>query len=226
MIRVAIVDDQELVRTGFRMILDSESDIEVIGEAGDGAQGLTLVRTTKPDVVLMDIRMPIMDGVEATRRLSTNKHTRVIIVTTFELDEYVFEALRNGASGFLLKDAPAEQLVSAVRVVASGEALLSPSVTRRLIERFQIAAAAGPRSEADDVDRPTEPFSSLTDREAEVLVQMARGLSNSEIGEKLFVSETTVKTHVGRVLAKLQVRDRVQAVVQAYESGIVRPGQN
>ncbi len=217
-VRVAVVDDQELVRTGFRMILETEDDIEVIGEAADGRAGLELVRVMKPDVVLMDVRMPVMDGVEATRRLESNEHTRVIIVTTFDLDEYVFAALRHGASGFLLKDTPADQLVAAVRVVASGEALLSPSVTKRLIEEFQ-------SGDDEPVSRASKDlFESLTDREAEVLTEMARGLSNAEIGEKLFVSETTVKTHVGRVLTKLEVRDRVQAVVMAYESGIVRPG--
>jgi DNA-binding NarL/FixJ family response regulator len=231
MIRVALVDDQELVRTGFRLILESEDDIEVVGEAADGRAGLDLIRARRPDVALMDVRMPTMDGVEATRRLSEVSDTRVIIVTTFDLDEYVFAALRNGASGFLLKDAPADQLVAAVRVVASGEALLSPSVTRRLIEQFQdggpLPTSNGPA--ADGVDgsagsRPTNGLHALTERETEVLVELARGLSNAEIAEKLYVSETTVKTHVGRVLAKLDVRDRVQAVVVAYESGMVRPG--
>ncbi|MEM7272570.1 MAG: response regulator transcription factor [Actinomycetota bacterium] len=224
MIRVALVDDQELVRTGFRMILESEDDLEVVGEAGDGAAGLELVRTAKPDVVLMDVRMPVMDGVEATRRLEANQRTRVIIVTTFDLDEYVFAALRHGASGFLLKDTPADQLVAAIRVVASGEALLSPSVTKRLIENYQDehrGDGINPGQTVDSSDR----FESLTEREAEVLTEVARGLSNAEIAEKLYVSETTVKTHVGRVLTKLGVRDRVQAVVMAYESGIVRPGE-
>ncbi len=229
-IRVAVVDDQELVRTGFRMILDSEIDIEVIGEAADGSAGLDLIRSRRPDVALMDVRMPVMDGVEATRRLAEMASTtRIIIVTTFDLDEYVFSALQNGASGFLLKDAPADQLVAAVRVVASGEALLSPSITRRLIERFQIGgssppvAAAGATDPADQPDAATR-FDELTERETEVLVELARGLSNAEIAEKLFVSETTVKTHVGRILSKLDVRDRVQAVVKAYESGMVQPG--
>jgi DNA-binding NarL/FixJ family response regulator len=219
MIRVAIVDDQELVRTGFRMILESEDDFEVIGEAADGQAGLEMVRIHKPDVVLMDVRMPVMDGVEATRRLEANTSTRVIIVTTFDLDEYVFAALQHGASGFLLKDAPADQLISAIRVVASGEALLSPSITKRLIERFQ----AGPPAAAPSAEQPV--FEQLTEREAEVLIELAKGLSNAEIAEKLFVSETTVKTHVGRVLTKLDVRDRVQAVVMAYERGVVQPGQ-
>ncbi len=218
MIRVGIVDDQELVRTGFRMILESEEDLEVVGEAGDGQAGLEMVRTRKPDVVLMDVRMPVMDGVEATKRLADNPTTRVIVVTTFDLDEYVFAALQHGASGFLLKDTPADQLIAAIRVVASGEALLSPSITKRLIEKFQ---NDGPGPEPTAAGQ----FEELTEREAEVLVELARGLSNAEIAEKLFVSETTIKTHVGRVLTKLGVRDRVQAVVMAYESGIVRPGQ-
>ena len=219
MIRVAIVDDQELVRTGFRMILESEDDFEVVGEAADGRAGLDMVRVQKPDVVLMDVRMPVMDGVEATKRLESNLSTRVIIVTTFDLDEYVFAALRHGASGFLLKDTPADQLIAAIRVVASGEALLSPSVTRRLIERFQTEPPAAAPADEQPV------FDQLTEREAEVLTELAKGLSNAEIAEKLFVSETTVKTHVGRVLTKLDVRDRVQAVVMAYETGVVRPGQ-
>jgi len=217
-IRIGIVDDQELVRTGFRMILDSEDDFEVVGEAADGESSLAMVRARRPDVVLMDVRMPVMDGVEATRQLATSPDTKVIIVTTFDLDEYVFAALRHGASGFLLKDAPADQLVSAIRVVASGEALLAPSITRRLIEQFQ---ASGPPPATSDGE---QLLASLTERESEVLAELARGLSNAEIAEKLFVSETTVKTHVGRVLTKLNVRDRVQAVVMAYESGVVRPG--
>ena len=222
-IRVALVDDQELVRTGFRLILESEDDIEVVGEAADGQAGLELIRALRPDVALMDVRMPVMDGVETTRRLADGSDTRIIIVTPFDLDDYVFSALRNGASGFLLKDAPADQLVSAVRVVAGGEALLSPSVTRRLIEHFQEGGGERTANAAAEAD---ERFASLTEREAEVLVELARGLSNAEIAEKLFVSETTVKTHVGRVLTKLQVRDRVQAVVMAYESGIIKPGSS
>lgn len=219
MIRIGIVDDQELVRTGFRMILESEEDFEVVGEASEGGAGVEMVRRQRPDVVLMDVRMPVMDGVEATRQLAEVPGTKVIIVTTFDLDEYVFAALRHGASGFLLKDTPAEQLVSAIRVVAAGEALLAPSITRRLIEEFQTGGppAATERGAANLVDE-------LTPRESEVLAQMATGRSNAEIAEALFVSETTVKTHVGRVLTKLAVRDRVQAVVLAYELGIVRPG--
>lgn len=220
MIRVAIVDDQELVRTGFRMILESEDDIEVVGEAADGQSGLDMVQAATPDVVLMDVRMPVLDGVEATRRLAPDSSTRVIIVTTFDLDEYVFSALRLGASGFLLKDTPADDLISAVRVVASGEALLSPSITKRLIEKFQDGDLG------QDNRDGTHAFDQLTEREAEVLAELAKGLSNAEIADKLFVSETTVKTHVGRVLTKLNVRDRVQAVVMAYESGVVRPGNH
>ena len=217
MIRVGIVDDQELVRTGFRMILESEDDLEVVGEAADGRAALEMVRARRPDVVLMDVRMPEMDGVEATSKLGPSTDTRVIIVTTFDLDEYVFSALQNGASGFLLKDTPADQLVAAIRVVAAGDALLAPSITRRLIERFQTTAHA-------ETTTGQELIGTLTERETEVLCELARGLSNAEIAEQLYVSETTIKTHVGRVLAKLNVRDRVQAVVMAYESGVVRPG--
>lgn len=218
MIRIGIVDDQELVRTGFRLILESEDDLDVVGEAANGKAGLDLVRAQRPDVVLMDIRMPEMDGVEATKQLERHD-TRVIIVTTFDLDDYVFAALQHGASGFLLKDTPADQLIAAVRIVAGGEALLSPSVTKRLIERFQTTGISAP------THAETAPLlASLTDREADVLAEIAQGLSNAEIAKKLFVSETTVKTHVGRVLAKLGVRDRVQAVVLAYETGLVTPG--
>ncbi len=218
MIRIGIVDDQELVRTGFRMILESEPDFEVVGEASDGRAALDLVRARRPDVVLMDVRMPEMDGVEATSKLGPGTDTKVIIVTTFDLDEYVFAALQHGASGFLLKDTPADQLIAAIRVVADGEALLAPSITKRLIERFQTTEPPAGTS------RGRELIGSLTERESEVLVELAQGLSNAEIAAKLFVSETTIKTHVGRVLTKLDVRDRVQAVVMAYESGVVRPG--
>jgi len=218
-IRVVVVDDQALVRTGFRMILDAEPDITVVGEAIDGLEAITLVERTKPHVVLMDIRMPGMDGVEATGRLTAQRAAgegpSVLILTTFDLDEYVFAALRAGASGFLLKDTPAEDLVDAVRLVASGEGLLAPAVTRRVIEAF----ATQPLPAAAPVE-----LSRLTDREQEVLVLMARGRSNSEIAVDLHLSETTIKTHVGRVLLKLHLRDRVQAVVLAYESGLVRPG--
>jgi DNA-binding NarL/FixJ family response regulator len=215
-IRVLVADDQALMRTGFRMILDAESDIEVVGEAIDGADAIRQFERLHPDVIVMDVRMPTMDGIEATRRLSdADPPARVLILTTFDLDEYVYEALRAGASGFLLKDRPSEELAAAVRVIAAGEALLAPSVTRRLIEEF----ARRPIS----AGQPTG-LEELTEREREVLVLMAHGLSNSEIAASLFVAETTVKTHVGRVLQKLRLRDRAQAVVLAYESGLVRPG--
>jgi DNA-binding NarL/FixJ family response regulator len=213
-IRVLVVDDQQLVRTGFRMILDAEPDLEVVGEAGNGAESIDLAGRTRPDVVLMDIRMPVMDGVEATRILSPT--TKVLILTTFDLDEYVYDALRAGASGFLLKDTPPEDLADAVRVVAGGDALLAPSVTRRLVAEF----ASRPTHTA----KPPAGLELLTEREREVLGLVARGLSNAEVAEQLYLGETTVKTHVGRILMKLGLRDRVQAVVLAYESGIVTPG--
>ena len=217
-IRVVVIDDQELVRTGFAMILDVEDDIDVVGTAGDGDEAVELCRRARADVALMDVRMPRVDGIEATRRLrEAGIETRVLVLTTFDLDEYVFDALRAGASGFLLKDAPPEHLVHAVRVVADGEALLAPSVTRRLIEEFGRAAPV-PRPAGD------ERVARLTEREREVLVLMARGLSNTEIAEQLYLGEATVKTHVGRVLMKLEVRDRVQAVVHAYDTGLVAPG--
>jgi DNA-binding NarL/FixJ family response regulator len=218
-VRVLIVDDQALVRAGFRMILDAEPEIDVVGEAGDGQAGIDAARSLRPDVVLMDIRMPELDGLEATRRLTTEHEDppRVLILTTFDLDEYVYEALRSGASGFLLKDTPPEQLVQAILVVAAGEALLAPSITRRLIEEFIRTGGMQQRE-------PPAGVSELTSRELEVLRAMARGLSNAEIAKELFVSETTVKTHVARVLMKLNLRDRVQAVVLAYESGLVQPG--
>ena len=215
-VRVLIADDQELVRTGFRMILKAEPDIDVVGEAADGAEAVELARRLRADVVLMDIRMPVVDGLEATRRLlAASGDTRVLILTTFDLNEYVYEALRAGASGFLLKDAPAAQLVTAVRVVASGEALLAPSITRRLLAEF---ARRPPLN-----DKP-ERMHELTARELEGLRLVARGLSNAEIANELFVSDATVKTHVARILMKLDLRDRVQAVVAAYESGLVQPG--
>jgi DNA-binding NarL/FixJ family response regulator len=215
-IRVLIADDQELVRTGFRMILKAEPDIDVVGEAGDGAEAVALAQRLRADVVLMDIRMPVVDGLEATRRLiAASADARVLILTTFDLNEYVYEALRAGASGFLLKDAPAAQLVTAIRVVAGGDALLAPSVTRRLIAEF--AQRPPPSS------RPHR-MKELTARELEVLRLVARGLSNAEIAKELFVSDATVKTHVARVLMKLGLRDRVQAVVAAYESGLFQPG--
>lgn len=220
MIRILIVDDQPLLRTGFRMILSAESDLEVVGEAADGRAGVDQARRLRPDVVLMDIRMPVMDGVEATQRLAgpgVDAPVKVLILTTFDLDEYVFEALRAGASGFLLKDTPAEDLIDAIHVVAAGEALLAPSITRRLLDRFAArlpsAKAAAPSHLAD-----------LTDREHEVLLLVSKGLSNAEVAGQLFLSETTVKTHVSRILMKLDLRDRVQAVVFAYESGLVEPG--
>lgn len=219
MVKVLIADDQALVRTGFRMILDAEDDVEVTGEAADGLEAIAAAQSERPDVILMDVRMPNMNGIEATRRLVDKDDVdpiRVLILTTFDLDEYVYDALRAGASGFLLKDAPPEDLVQAVRVVARGEGLIAPSITKRLIEEI---AQRPPQHTA----RP-EALRSLTQRELEVLQLVARGLSNQEIAKELFVSETTVKTHVGRVLMKLGVRDRVQAVVLAYESGIVRPG--
>jgi DNA-binding NarL/FixJ family response regulator len=215
-IRVLLVDDQPLLRTGFRLILQSEPDVEVVGEAGDGEVALSQVRALRPDVVLMDIRMPRMDGVEATRRLTElDDPPRVLVLTTYDLDEYVVDSLRAGASGFLLKDVPAEDLVDAVRVVHRGEAVVAPRVTRRLLDRFaRLLPVAGPQ---------TAPLPELTDREHQVLLLMARGLSNAEIAADLVLSETTVKTHVSNVLMKLGLRDRVQAVVLAYERGIVKP---
>ena len=219
MIRVAIVDDQQLMRTGFEMILGAEEDIEIVGLGSDGREGVALVESLKPDVVLMDIRMPEMDGLDATQAIAANDtiDTRVLVLTTFDLDEYVYSAIRAGASGFLLKDSPADELLRAVRLVASGEALLSPSVTRTLIEEFARHDAPQAAVELDLVDE-------LTARETEVWQLMAKGFSNSEIAEALILGETTVKTHVSRVLMKLGVRDRVQAVVAAYESGVIQPG--
>ncbi|HEY4976745.1 MAG TPA: response regulator transcription factor [Gaiellaceae bacterium] len=216
-VRVLIVDDQALVRSGFRMILEARDDLEVVGEAENGAQALELAREQEPDVVLMDVRMPVLDGVEATRRLlEAGSSARVIILTTFDLDEYVFEALRAGASGFLLKDVEPTQLVEAIRIVASGEALLAPSITRRLLVRF---------ASLDVNERKPPPgLDSLTPRELEILRLVAGGLSNAEIAAELVLSETTVKTHVSSVLRKLNLRDRVQAVVLAYEAGLIKPG--
>jgi DNA-binding NarL/FixJ family response regulator len=216
-IRVLIADDQALVRSGFRMILEARDDLEVVGEAENGERAIELARGLEPDVVLMDVRMPVLDGVEATRRLlQAGSEARVIILTTFDLDEYVFEALRAGASGFLLKDVQPAQLVEAIRVVASGEALLAPSITRRLLDRFAASLEASERRTPPELD-------SLTPRELEILRLVASGLSNAEIAARLVVSETTVKTHVSSVLRKLRLRDRVQAVVLAYEAGLVRP---
>ena len=214
-IRVLLVDDQALVRSGFRLILETREDLEVVGEAEDGREAVELARRLSPDVILMDVRMPNVDGVEATRRLAAaGSPARVLILTTFDLDEYVYEAIRAGASGFLLKDVQPAQLVDAIRVVAAGEALLAPTVTRRLLDRF-----------ADQLPstKPPPELARLTERELEILTLLAEGLSNAELAERLFLSETTVKTHVSSVLRKLELRDRVQAVVLAYKAGLARP---
>jgi DNA-binding NarL/FixJ family response regulator len=220
-IRVLLVDDQELLRAGFKMVLDAHADIEVVGEAGNGNDALRMLATTPVDVVLMDVRMPGMDGVEATRQICQGRSDgpRVLILTTFDLDEYVYEGLRAGASGFLLKDVRPPALIDAIRVVASGDAVVDPTVTRRLLARFIDTAPPVPK--AIDADLAT-----LTPRENEVLVELAKGSSNAEAAEHLYLSEATVKTYVGRVLAKLGLRDRVQAVVFAYEHGLVRAGQS
>jgi DNA-binding NarL/FixJ family response regulator len=213
MISVAIADDQAMVRAGFRMIVESQADMEIAGEAGDGQAAIDLVRRERPDVILMDIRMPHVDGIAATRTITgAGTPTRVVILTTYELDEYVFDALAAGASAFLLKAAPPEDLIRAVRVVASGDALLAPSVTRRLIEEF----AKRPEPQA----RKAKQIEVLTERERDVLRELARGFTNAEIAARLHVAETTVKTHVAHVLDKLQLRDRVQAVILAYEAGL------
>ncbi|HVM17272.1 MAG TPA: response regulator transcription factor [Gaiellaceae bacterium] len=217
MIRVLIVDDQALVRAGFRMILDAEPGIEIVAEAGDGLQAVEQCTRYTVDVALMDIRMPNLDGIEATRRIGeVAPHTRVLMLTTFDLNEYVYEALRAGAGGFLLKDAPPEQLVEAIQAVASGDSLLAPTITRRVIEEYvrRPPAREGVPPELEE----------LTPRELEVLTLVAKGHSNAEIAKELFLGETTVKTHVARILQKLDLRDRVQAVVDAYESGLVQPG--
>ncbi|MFE6826224.1 response regulator [Streptomyces sp. NPDC057690] len=215
--RVVLADDQTLVRTGFRMILRSDG-IEVVGEATNGSEAVDAVRRTRPDVVLMDVRMPEMDGLEATRRILTGApgEPRVIILTTFDLDEYVYAALSAGAGGFLLKDVTPEQLIAAVRTVRSGDALLAPAVTRRLVERFT--------RQGSEITAIHRDLASLTSREREVLGLVARGLSNAEVADRLHLAETTVKTHVSRVLGKLQLRDRVQAVIAAYETGLVSVG--
>ena len=216
-IRVLIVDDQALVRAGFRMILEAQPDLQVVGEAGDGSAAIDAVRTLRPDVVLMDVRMPGVDGIEATRRLTeAGVPGKIVILTTYDLDEYVFDALAAGASGFLLKHVPPEELVRGVRVAASGEALLAPSITKRLIEEFAKQRAPVRASGTD--------LKSLTDREREVLTLLGRGLSNPEIAKDLKVGEATVKTHVAHVLDKLELRDRVQAVIFAYEIGLIKPG--
>jgi DNA-binding NarL/FixJ family response regulator len=215
-IRTLIADDQDLVREGLRMILDAEPDIEVVGEAGNGREALVEARRLDPDVLLMDVRMPELDGIEATARLATSGlRARVLVLTTFDLDEYVYRALRSGASGFLLKDATREQLVAAVRTIAAGEALLAPSITRRLIEDFCRRPPPGTL---------TDEAASLTNREHDVLRLLGRGLSNAEIGTKLYLSDATIKSHVAHILQKLDLRDRAQVIVYAYESGLIHPG--
>ncbi len=229
-IRIVLADDQALLRKGFRMILEAESDLEIVGEAADGADAVRLVELYEPDLVLMDVRMPVLDGIEATRAITEatpGVGTRVLILTTFDLDEYAFGALRAGASGFLLKDVPPAELVAAIRTVARGDAVVSPRITRRLLEEYahtlpDLSEGAG---DGDGSAGAAEqgPLAQLTEREREVLLAVADGLSNAEIAERLFVSEATVKSHVGRLLAKLGLRDRVQAVVFAFQSGLVRP---
>lgn len=218
-VRVVLVDDQALIRTGFKMILETEDDIEVVGEASDGEQAISMTRSVRPDVVLMDVQMPTMDGLEATGRIVRDASipSRIVILTTFERDDYVFEALRAGASGFLLKNAPSEELVHAVRVVAAGDALLAPSVTRKVIEGF----IRRPAHRSNEVE-----LRRLTERETEILQLLATGKSNSELAAHLFVGEGTIKTHVSSVLTKLGLRDRMQAVIFAYESGLIEPGQH
>ena len=223
MIRIALVDDQELVRTGFRMVLEAQPDMTVVGEAADGHGAVALAHgqnpaTPKPDVIVMDVRMPRLDGVAATREIckTPGQSPKVLMLTTFDLDEYAFAALKAGASGFLLKDVPPHELLFAIRCVHEGNAVVAPSTTRRLIDRFAHMLPS------DNTDKPPD-LAKLTERELEVLVQLAAGLSNAEISERLFVSEATIKTHVGRVLGKLGLRDRVQAVVLAYETGLVKP---
>ncbi|HOU28212.1 MAG TPA: response regulator transcription factor [Thermoleophilia bacterium] len=220
-VRLVLADDEQLVRSGLRLILEAEDDIEVVGEAGDGAEAVALTRRLDPDVVLMDVQMPGMNGIEATREivaLGREDSSRVVILTTFDLDEYVWEALRAGASGFLLKRTPAEDLVAGIRVVAAGEALLAPSVTQRLIETFRARPEAAPARDLSELD-------DLTGREREVLGLVARGMANGEIAAHLFLSEGTVKTHVKRIFSKLGLHDRTQAVILAYEVGLVRPGE-
>jgi DNA-binding NarL/FixJ family response regulator len=215
MIRVLVADDQPLVRSGFRLIIEERGDLELVGEAEDGRQALTLARELGPDVILMDVRMPNLDGVEATRRLvESGTRARILVLTTFDLDEYVYAAVRAGASGFLLKDVQPTELVDAIRVVSAGNSLFGPAATQHLVEQF-----VHPRPEAAPV------LDQLTEREREILRLLAHGLSNAELAEKLYLSETTVKTHVSAILRKLGVRDRVQAVIRAYEGGLVRPGE-
>ncbi|MFJ1649357.1 response regulator [Streptomyces sp. NPDC088258] len=219
-IRVMLVDDQVLLRTGFRMVLAAQPDMDVVAEAGDGAEAIERLRSTKVDVVLMDVRMPRLDGVEATRRICAQPNApKVLILTTFDLDEYAFSGLKAGASGFMLKDVPPGELLSAIRAVHSGDAVVAPSTTRRLLDRFSPMLPSGAPQRHKELDR-------LTSREGEVLLLVAQGLSNGEIAGRLVLSEATVKTHVGRILTKLSLRDRVQVVVLAYESGLVRAGGN
>jgi DNA-binding NarL/FixJ family response regulator len=227
-VRVVLADDQALLRKGFRMILEAEDGIEIVGEAADGADAVRLVELYGPDVVLMDVRMPVLDGIEATRAIAQSaagERTRVLILTTFDLDEYAFSALRAGASGFLLKDVPPAELASAIRTVARGDAVVSPRITRRLLEEYAatLPDLSGSGAGAGAGTAEYAALASLTEREREVLLAVADGLSNAEIAERLYVSEATVKSHVGRVLAKLALRDRVQAVVFAFQSGLVRP---
>ena len=219
-IRIVLVDDQELVRTGFRMVLDAQPDMTVIGEAADGLAAVEFARAHSADVMVMDARMPRMDGVTATRQIrQAGDRPRVLMLTTFDLDEYAFAALKAGASGFLLKDVPPEELLFAIRAVHSGDAVVAPSTTRRLLDRFAPMLPAGDTQAASELEE-------LTERERQVLILVAQGLSNAELARRLFVSEATVKTHVGRILAKLGLRDRVQAVVYAYENGLVRAGRH
>ena len=219
-IRIVLVDDQELVRTGFRMVLDAQPDMTVVGEAADGRAAVEFARAHSADVMVMDARMPRMDGVAATRQIrQAGDRPRVLMLTTFDLDEYAFAALKAGASGFLLKDVPPEELLFAIRAVHSGDAVVAPSTTRRLLDRFAPMLPAGDSQAASELEE-------LTERERQVLVLVAQGLSNAELAQRLFVSEATVKTHVGRILAKLGLRDRVQAVVYAYENGLVRAGHH
>ncbi|ADB31416.1 two component transcriptional regulator, LuxR family [Kribbella flavida DSM 17836] len=220
MTRLLLVDDQPMLRIGFRMVFETQPDIEVVGEAGDGERAVAMTRALSPDVVLMDVRMPVVDGIQATRRIvETGSAARVLVLTTFDLDEYVFAALRAGASGFLLKDVPPEDLLGGIRAVAAGDAVVAPRVTRRLLDAF---AARLPGAAPD----PDPRIGQLTDREREVLVEVAKGRSNAEIAGELMVSAATVKAHVGRILTKLELRDRVQIVVLAYETGVVRPGES
>lgn len=220
-IRVLLVDDQPLLLVGFRMVLETQPDVEVVGEAGTGAKAVAMTRALNPDVVVMDVRMPIMDGIEATRRIvEAGEPARILVLTTFDLDEYVYAALRAGASGFLLKDAPPTELIAGIRAVADGDSVVAPRITRRLLDTFTPHLPDPTTGRTPNNER----LAALTERERQVLIEVARGCSNAEIATTLMLAEATVKTHVGRILAKLHLRDRVQAVVLAYESGLVRPG--